>query len=351
MRKAVQMTLHSRFIGQGQRVDEFERAFEKYLGVDPARKAAVAVSSCTAALHLAYLLAGIKPGDRVISPLFTCTATNEALLYCGARPMFCDVEPGGLNISHDHIFSGMFAGVKAIVVVHYGGQPALKRFSASVPVIEDCAQALGGQYEPGGPMLGTLADYACYSFQAVKHLTTGDGGMLVCPRDRAEEAKRLRWFGIDRAAKLGGIWENNIREVGYKYQMTDIAASMGLAGLQDMEAQMTFRHCLRAEYIKQLKGADGITILDRSPSSAVWLMTVAVERDREGLMQRLKEANVESGQVHYRNDRYDILKEYAVPGGYPNMDAMESKYLVLPLHMKMNTGDVRRICRVIQEGW
>jgi perosamine synthetase len=254
-----------------------------------------------------------------------------------------------LNVDPAHMASMITERTKAMVVVHYGGMPVsvvnhLLTFAPGrhIPLIEDCAQSLGSR-------AGQFGDFACYSFQAVKHLTTGDGGMLaINDEDLVSKAKRLRWFGIDRAAKLAGTWANDITEIGFKSQMTDISAAMGLAGLEELDMQIELRRQARSEYTRLLAGVDGIKILDIDPDSACWLMTVLVER-REDLRRKLKDANIESDQVHYRNDRYSIFKEFR--GEFPNMDAIESKYLCLPLHAHLTVGDVERVCEVIKSGW
>lgn len=174
--------------------------------------------------------------------------------------------------------------------------------------------------------------------------------MLVLPRKFEAIAKRRRWFGIDRAAKLNGTWENDIKEVGYKYQMNDVAAAMGLEGLRALDCQVTYRRQMRDVYGAILRDCGGIQVIDQDPRSACWLMTVLVER-RADLMRKLRENGVECDLVHYRNDRYTIFHEFRAPGQFPNMDAIESKYLVLPLHMGMDVADVERICEVIRGGW
>ena len=353
MRAAAAATLRTRWIGQGPRVDEFEREFSKLM--DGAE--CVATSSCTAALHLAYILAGIKPGDEVVAPLFTCTATNIPLLYCGAKIRFYDVAPGSLNGNRETIAESMTERTKAVVVVHYGGQ-TVPLPSAAMPLIQDCAQALGGDNER------CFGDYACYSFQAVKHVTTGDGGMLVLKRghvnygivgiDEATKVRRMRWFGIDRQAKLEGTWANDITEVGYKYQMTDIAASMGIASLKSLYHQISHRRALRARYIELLRGLLSVQVLDQDPGSACWLCTIRVGDSREDFIKMLASHGIESGQVHYRNDRYSIFRERLTLSEvreFPNMDAMEKHYLVLPMHMGMRLEDVDRVCEAIKGGW
>jgi dTDP-4-amino-4,6-dideoxygalactose transaminase len=344
MRAEVYATLTTRWIGQGPKVEEFERIFAGRFA--PPGYAAVATNSCTSALHLAYLLAGIKAGDDVICPLFTCTATNIPLLWIGARLHFCDVEVGGLNMDLGHL-QRMRRGVmipKAVVGVHYGGKRLNVPYNGpDVRVIEDCAQSLGGSW-------GMKSSYACYSFQAVKHVTTGDGGMLVLPEAQADEARRRRWFGIDRKAKLAGTWANDITEVGYKYQMTDIAAAMGIAGLETLDSQIRLRRYMRTMYMCQLDEVPGIEVIDRDPDSACWLMTVLVDR-REDLRRKLAERGIDSDQVHYRNDRYGVFGSGAVRGQFPNMDAIEPRYLCLPMHANMTAEDVDRVCSVIREGW
>lgn len=334
--------LRSRWIGQGPRVEEFEQRFsEQIVG----GRSCVAVGSGTDALHLAYILAEIGPGDEVIAPLFTCTLATEPLLWMGARIRFCDVAPGSLNMDPGHALRLITERTKAIVVVHYGGQPVDDRlFQLGVPVIEDCAHAVGC------PDVALHGDFACYSFQAVKHISTPDGGMLVVPEYLKAKAKRLRWAGIDREAKHNGTWENDITELGYKYQMNDVAAAMGLEGLKVLDWQLCHRRGMRAVYSRGLAAAEGIRMLDADPRSACWLMTVLADR-REDLRRKLLENGIESDQVHYRNDRYTIFREFRVPGGFPNMDAIEGKYLVLPMHMGMDLGDVERICEVIRGGW
>jgi perosamine synthetase len=351
MRAAAAAVLETNWIGQGPKVDEFERAFEDVLGVDRLKYSAVAVSSCTAALHLAYMLAGIEPISVVLCPVFTCAATNIALRYTGARLRMIDVEPDGLNMDPEHLRRALHEERKAqarhVVIVHYGGEPARAALKtakdAGAIVIEDCAQSLGAAIDSD-------SQYRCYSFQAVKHLTTCDGGMLVCPKDEAAEVKRRRWFGIDRHAKLAGKWANDIKELGFKYQMTDVSAAMGLAGLEDLNDQLYQRRRMATAYLLRLEGTSGIRIIGGDEGSADWLMTVAVER-RESLMRALAAAGIEAGIVHYRNDTNTIFADCRRRGDFPNMDAIEPYYLCLPLHMGMTLEDVDRICDVIEKGW
>jgi dTDP-4-amino-4,6-dideoxygalactose transaminase len=346
-------TLSTRWIGQGPKVEKFEKLFqERFTKGDPA----IAVGSGTDALHLAYLLADIKRGDEVIVPVFTCTATNIPLLYIGAKAKFADVQVDTLNISSEHVRQLVDEKTKAIVCVHYGGLPCdmdeLYNIANeyNIPVIEDAAHALGATYK--GNTIGSISDFTMFSFQAIKHITTGDGGLLAF-KDASllEKSKRLRWFGIDRSAKQKGIWENDICEVGYKYQMTDIAASLGIASLNEFDNVLFFRQELLNAYITNLNNVPGIKVIGadfEDRTHAAWLCTVLVE-GRVDLQKKLYERHIESAQVHYRNDRYSIF------GGrrndFANMDSIEDKYLVLPLHTKLTTEDVQYVCDTIKSGW
>lgn len=351
--QAVTEVLQGRWIGQGPRVAQFELEFaQRFAGPGHA----LAVGSGTDALHLAYILAGLQEGDEVITPVFTCTATTIPFLYMGVKFCFADVDPDTLNISVAHVRQLVNEKTKAIVCVHYGGLPCdMDELHAiagqyNIPVIEDAAHALGATYK--GKSVGQLSEFTMFSFQAIKHLTTGDGGMLVMQDANLRPiAERIRWFGIDRSNKQKGIWENDITEVGYKYQMTDIGAAMGLAALHEFDTTLAHRQQLFDVYRQGLANIPGIKLLGahyQDRTHAAWLCTAIVER-RQDFMRYLRENKIESGQVHYRNDRYTVL------GGrrhdLPNMDAIEDNYIVLPLHTHLTKANVQYVCDVIRKGW
>ncbi len=349
----VTKVLQSRWIGQGPRVAQFEKEFsEKFAG----EGTSLAVGSGTDALHLAYILADLKEGDEVITPVFTCTATTIPFLYMGVKFRFADVDPHTLNINVEHVRQLVNDKTKAIVCVHYGGLPcdmdelrAIAR-EYNIPIIEDAAHALGATYK--GKKIGEISEFTMFSFQAIKHITTGDGGMLIVQdKEIVPKAERVRWFGIDRSNKQKGIWENDIWEVGYKYQMTDIGAAMGLAALHEFDSTLAHRQKLFQAYRKGLKNASGIKLIGAEHTDrthAAWLCTSLVEK-RMDFMKNLRDHKIESGQVHYRNDRYSVL------GGrrddLPNMDAVEENYIVLPMHNRMTEENVNYVCEVIRKGW
>ena len=348
-------TLKGRWIGQGPKVNMFEKEFSKLF--NPGGHS-VSVGSGTDALHLSYMLAAFKPGDEVIVPLFTCTATNIPFLYMGVKIVFADIDPNTMNVSIDSIRMNITSKTRGIVVVHYGGLPcdmgAIQDIAKKhdLIVIEDAAHALGAKYD--NIPIGSISDFSMFSFQAIKHITTGDGGMVTFKQNEEiyQKAQRLRWFGIDRSAKQMGIWENDITEIGYKYQMNDISAGMGLAALEVFDNTLTHRKKLLTRYYENLAEYNRVRVIGdfENPiyDHAAWLMTIIVDKDRLKLMNKLRENGVESAQVHYRNDRYTVF------GGrkkFKHMDMIEDRYLVLPLHTKMSFNDVDKICNIIKLGW
>ena len=347
-------TPRTRWIGQGPKVERFESEFRDAIGSD---HHPVAVGSCTDAMHLAYVLCNLRPGDEVIVPVFTCTATSIPLLYHGVRLRFADAQVETMNIDPDHVRALITDRTKAIVCVHYGGLPCdmdeIRAIAqdAGIPVIEDAAQAVGASYK--GTPIGAISDFTAFSFQAIKHITTGDGGMLMLrDPELVAKTKRIRWFGIDREAKQGGTWQNDIYEIGYKYQMTDIGAAMGLAALKTLDQTLQLRQAILDRYIQRLADLDGIDVVGAHQNDrvhAAWLCTVLVDR-RKDLERKLRSFQIESGQVHFRNDRYSVFANFR-EDDLPNMNALEERYLVLPLHTHMTVADADRVCDVIQSGW
>lgn len=344
----VEDTLRSRYVGQGPRVDRFERTFEKKFGISP--KNAVAVNSGTAALEIAYDLIGLKPGDEVITTPLTCTATNIPLLRRGVKLIWADILPDTLCINPLDVHAKLTKKTKAVVQVHLGGLKA-DVGSLHVPVVSDAAQALGT----------FNGDFTACSFQAIKHITTADGGMLVVheshgnnERDR-NRAKLLRWFGIDREKKIRNHWQAyterkmtfDIQLPGYKYQMNDVAAAMGIVGLSHYDEMMAIRSRQFAIYKDKLASIDGIKLLD-SPGNKYWLATVLVER-RDDFAKVMFEAEIDTNLVQVRNDLFKIF------GGkredLPVMNEVEDKYLSIPLGPHLSDEDIHVVCDTIKGGW
>jgi len=350
--KGVGDVLKTRWIGQGPLVDVLENKFKKKFAKT---NECVAVGSGTDALHLAYILADIKKGDEVIAPLFTCTATNIPLLYIGAKIKFADIDPKTMNISIDHVKKLVSKKTKAIVFVNYGGIPCdlgelnkLKR-KYNLTLIQDAAQSLGSKYK--NKDITEYADFSIFSFQAIKHISSGDGGMLTFKKKSLlNKSRRIRWFGIDRIKKQGGTWENDITEIGYKYQMTDIGARMLLDSMNDFSKILSHRKKIFDIYKKKLANNKRLIFLDTKTldlSNSFWLCTIVVNDKRVELQNYLRKLNIETNQVHFRNDRYSIFKKFVKEGSYPNMDKFENNYLVIPLNLKITTKDANYIAKKI----
>jgi len=347
---AMKRVFSTRWVGQGPLVDRLEKIFSKKFADN---QPSVAVGSGTDALHLAYILAGIKKNDEVICPVFTCTATNIPLLYIGAKIKFADVDPKTLNIDIESVKKLVTKKTKAIVFVNYGGLPcnldALKKISTKykVKLIQDAAQSLGALYKK--KPIARYADFTIFSFQAIKQITSGDGGMLIFKDKKIiKKACRIRWFGIDRLAKQGGTWENDIKEVGYKYQMTDIGASLLLESIKEFQQIWSHRRKIYNTYKQNLKLNKKIHIVDEKGDfkHSNWLFTIIVDK-KDYLQKRLRSQLIESNQVHFRNDKYSIFKKFIKNKTFKNMDEIENKYLVLPIHTKMKISDAKRISMLI----
>ena len=350
---ALKKVFSTRWIGQGPLVDKLEKVFsKKFANSLPS----VAVGSGTDALHLAYILAGIKKNDEVICPIFTCTATNIPLLYIGAKIKFADIDPKTMNIDIQSVKKLINSKTKAIVFVNYGGLPCdLKELNAiakkrKIVLIQDAAQSLAAKYN--NKSIVKYADYTIYSFQAIKQITSGDGGMLVFKdKKKLKKAYRIRWFGIDRLAKQGGTWENDIKEIGFKYQMTDIGASLLLESIKEFKKIWSHRRKLYKIYEKTLLKNSSITIMDKKKSGTEhsnWLFTICLER-KDYLQKKLRQNGVETNQVHFRNDRYSIFKSFTKGKKFKNMDLVENNYLVLPIHPKVKLSDAKRISNLIMK--
>lgn len=339
--EAVDDVLRSRFIGQGPKVDQFEKEFCKFFNV----KYAVSVNSGTSALETAYDLIGLKEGDEVISTPLTCTATNLPLIRRGVKIVWADILESTLCIDPLDVKSKLTDKTKAIVQVHLGGIKADVGMS-HIPIVSDAAQALGI----------FTGNYTCCSFQAIKHLTTCDGGMIVTDTERhRNEAKLLRWFGIDRSKKIKNNWQAyrerkmtfDIKFPGTKRHMTDVDAAMGIVGLKNYTMVIQHRKNIFNIYKEGLKGLDGIKLIDGAENT-YWLATVLVER-RDDFAKMMFENDIDTNVVQVRNDIYKVF------GGkrtdLPVMNSVEDKYLSIPLTMNVTEENAQYIVDMIQRGW
>ncbi len=345
-------TLLSGMVTEGEVTKAFEQRLGEYLGTPRA----LALNSCTHALQLALRLAGVGPGDEVISSPMTCVATNSPVLLAGAAIRWADIDPATGNIDPASVEASITPKTKAILYVHWGGDPgpidAINAVAKAhkLKVIEDAAHAFGAEYR--GRKIGTHSDFVCFSFQAIKHMTTVDGGLLCCqdPEDYAR-GKRLRWFGIDREARRQELfWEYDIQEPGYKYHMNNVTASIGLEQLKHIEETLTACRRNGAVYLERLQGLPKLRHLRRLPEarSAFWVFTLLAE-DRPALVARLAEQGITSSIVHVRNDQYTAFAAFRRP--LPGVDAFTARYLSIPSGRWVRPEDAERIVDVMRKGW
>jgi|TARA_B110000444_G_scaffold242779_1_gene260452 dTDP-4-amino-4,6-dideoxygalactose transaminase len=305
-------TLFSGFIGQGPRVDEFELALNKYFNNDHV----VTVNAGTSALQLALRLANIGPGDEVISTPMTCTASNMPILAAGAKIVWADVDPVSGLISLDSIAEKITPQTKAIVMVHFGGIPCdiegINKLAHKhgIKTIEDGAHAFGSEYHQ--QKIGNHSDFVMFSLQAIKHITTIDGGLLICKsKEDYDRARLLRWFGIDRDSPRKDFrCEENIIEYGYKFHMNDISAVVGIEQLKYVD-DLVAKHIANAKFFDEnLQGLKGISLIPRSTDSlsSSWLYTMHVQL-RDEFMAFMQDQGISTSKVHERNDNHDAFSE------------------------------------------
>jgi len=363
----VAQVLHSGYIGEGPKVKEFEGEIQKLIAPtnDLLQRYVVATNSATSAEHLIYHM--IKTdveqfGQEVLTTPLTCTATNWPILANGFDIKWVDVDPHTMNMDLDDLARKITRNTTAIVVVHWGGYPvdmrrldnirveAHKKLGVYPDIIQDCAHALGSTLheEP----VTAWGDFATYSFQAIKHLTCGDGGALVASSvGDWSRAKLLRWYGIDREGPRGDFrCEADIVNWGFKFHMNDIAATIGLANLSLLDDTIAKHKDNGAFYNRELQGIDGVQLLDNDPgfSSAYWIYTIRVER-RSAFMQMMKGNGIEASRVHERNDKHTCVEEYR--SLLPNLDVVCQEMICIPVGWWVTEEERQYIVDCIKGGW
>jgi perosamine synthetase len=350
----VNQVLSTTFISAGSKAEEFEKKLESSLKIiNP-----VSLNSGTSALHLGLTLAGVGPGDEVILPAQTFIATGLVVLMLGAKPVFADIQLDSGNIDPESIYKKISPRTKAIIPVHWSGYPcdmdeiceiAQKH---NLSVLEDAAHAIGSYYK--GKPIGTLSRFTAFSFQAIKHLTTGDGGLLCClNHEDYYRAKRLRWFDIDRdnsKSTLLGERQYDAENIGFKYHMNDLAASIGLGNLENLYKILEHHRSIAKKYETGLKNIPGLTQMKYKNDrlSSYWFYQLKVE-NRDGFIRSLKEEGFPVSVVHQRIDRNAVFG--GVNTDLVNQGIFNDVQIALPIHMGMNMEDIDSIIQIIQKGW
>jgi dTDP-4-amino-4,6-dideoxygalactose transaminase len=314
------------------------------------REHAVGVQSCTDALYFALRAHDIGPGKTVICPALSFLSTATAIKRTGAAVEFVDVGEDGQI--------GDIGDIKADALVYvnlYGNLADYDRLKQhcrknKILLIEDAAQSLGSKYNK--KEIAQYADFTIFSFQAIKHITSGDGGALCFKNKKLlKKALRLRWFGIDREKKQNGTWENDITEIGYKYQMTDIAARLLIDSIKDFKFIRRHRNEINKIYLNYFKRNQNIRILsntDNKADSCIWLVTIITDK-KDHVQKELRKLNIESNQVHFRNDKYSIFKKFINKSKFKNMQNFQNKYLVLPCHTNMTLKQAKFIAESVNQ--
>ncbi len=350
----IRKVLDSGWVAQGPKVQEFEGMVAEYIGV----RHAVAVTNCTAALHLALLALGVSPGDDVLVADYTFPATGHAVLYCGARPVFIDIDPRTYNIDPGLIEESITSKTRAIVPVHTFGQPAAMDAILTIAndhdlaVVEDAACALGARYR--GRYAGTMGDVGCFSFHARKGITTGEGGMLVTDRDDiAAKARHLAVFGMTTA------WDREQRnaftipvfsDVGYNYKMSDITAAVGVAQMRRLDAFIERRRALARHWDRSLELISGITRPYVDPDvTAIYQAYVAlVDRgiDRNRLITELQRQGIQTQIGTYASH---IQPVYGPREPCNHSLDIYNRGIALPLHVSLTENEIDIIGRALKD--
>jgi len=375
----VAKVLNSGYIGQGPKVEEFENQLKKYFNHDYVQT----VNSGTSALHLALHLLkkpvkynktyegiigyetewpGLQPGDEVLATAMTCTASNWPILAHGLKIKWVDIDPTTLNMDLDDLARKISPTTKAIMLVHWGGYPndldkikqiqdkAYNMYGFKPAVIEDGAHSFGSKYK--GKYIGTHGNLTMFSLQAIKHLTSVDGGLLLSPhKELHNRGKLIRWYGIDRDGDRKDFrCEANIEEWGYKFHMNDVNATIGMENFKHINMIVDKHKENALFYDSNLDNVKGVTLLDRhfGHESSFWIYSMLVE-NRDGFYRWMDECNIAVSQVHERNDKHTAVKEFRT--SLPTLDKTIGKVVSIPVGWWVKPEEREYIADCIKKGW
>jgi dTDP-4-amino-4,6-dideoxy-D-glucose/dTDP-4-amino-2,4-dideoxy-beta-L-xylose transaminase len=375
----VSKVLNSGYIGQGPKVEEFEKSLKKFFNNDYV----TTLNSGTSGLHLALHLLkrpskntkvfdgvassesfwpGLETGDEVLATPMTCTASNWPILANGLSIKWVDVDPSTMNMDLDDLARKITAKTKVIMLVHWGGYPndlaklqiiqhqAFLRFGFKPVIIEDGAHSFGSMYN--GRMIGNHGNLTVFSLQAIKHITSIDGGILISPhRDLNERAKLVRWYGIDREGDRKDFrCEANIEEWGFKFHMNDVCATVGIENLKHANEIIGLHRENAKFYDENLGNVSGLKLLKREAGfdSAFWIYSMLVD-NREGFYRYMDECGITVSQVHERNDKHTCVSEYST--SLPSLDKTIGKLVSIPVGWWIDQEKSEYIADCIKKGW
>jgi len=344
--------LKSGFLNEGAVV----KTFETNLGAFVNAPHVLTTNSATAALFLCLKHLGIGPGDEVILPPQTFIATGLVILHVGATPVFADIDPETGNISAEAIRARITERTKAIMPVHWGGEPcdmrAIAAVAGDIPVIEDAAHAFGAEYK--GAMLGSISRFTCFSFQAIKGLTTGDGGAIALTSEAdVDGLLRLRWFGMRKGeAPVSEIGERSIdvHVPGYKFHMNNIAAALGVGNLEGYSERLERRRAIAARYSAAFAQVPGLRLrrMDPESRSASWLYTLLVD-ERVNFCRAMKARDIPATIVDRRIDKHPVFG--GLTPGLHGAEIFDRDQIHIPIHEGLSDGDVEQVIAAVKAGW
>ena len=362
----------SGFITQGPQVEKFEEKLKEYFS----NQYVLTLNSATSGLTLALRLLLEKdedekwPGfnkdeDYVLSPALTCFATNASILANDCKIKWIDTDNNTANVSIEDIRNKLNKNTKILYIVHWGGYPVdldslkilqeehYQKYGYKFRVIEDCAHAFGASYK--GYKLGNHGNICVFSFQAIKHLTTGDGGLIILPSEKLyERAKLIRWFGIDRDKRNYNRkdfrMENDISEWGYKYHMNDINATIGLYNLPYIYELLEKNRNNYNYLYNNLKEVNGVILFENKDDreNSAWLFTMKVN-NKNNFIEKMKEYGIMTSQVHNRNDLNSCVEDFQCE--LPNITELEKELICIPVGWWLEKDDLDYIIEKINLGW
>lgn len=349
--------LYSGNITQGKQVEQYEKKLKEFFQNDNI----LTLNSATAGLTLGIKMAITETNfnsktDLVLSPALTCFATTAAILANNVNIKWLDIDSKTCNICLTDLKNKLNRYTKIVMIVHWGGYPVdldkldeilekhKEQYGFKPIVVEDCAHAFGSVYKD--KMIGNHGNICVFSTQAIKHLTTGDGGFIILPNKTLyERCKLLRWYGIDREKRSSNDFrlENDILESGYKFHMNDINATIGLYNLPHIQSLID-KNRYNYSYLRDnLKNIDYIELLDDNTYhiSSVWLFTIKIKKDKTQFIKYMNENNIMTSQVHNRNDINSCVKDYKIE--LPNLDKLEKEIVCIPVGWWLNKDDLDKI--------
>lgn len=348
MLPAIEQILYSGYVASGQAVKDFEEELRKYIG----NPYVLALNSGTAALHISLAILNVGVGDEIISTPMTAEPTNTTIAITGAKVVWADVDQATGLLSSVSIREKITKKTKAIMLVHYAGMVCdmdeINRISEewNIPIIEDAAHAFGSKYN--NKLIGSNSRFTCYSFQAIKQLTTIDGGAIAFNNpDDMEEATKLRWFGLDRSVSR---MKTDIKRAGYKYEMNNVTATIGSIQLENYPGICDKYINNGKFYDKKLANVHGVTLIPyyKNTEPSYWLYTMKVER-RDEFIKMMELNGVLASPLHHRTDTHSVFNESKCE--LPNMNKFYSEFVHIPCGWWVTEADREMIVNAIKQGW